>query len=77
MNITVYLGANEGNDPCLRKAVEELGTWIGNRGHALIYGGSQSGLMGILADSALKDGGLLTIVWSHIHCIFTVHRPVI
>ena len=29
MNITVYLGANEGNDPCLRKAVEELGAWIG------------------------------------------------
>ena len=28
MNITVYLGANEGNDPCLRKAVEELGAWI-------------------------------------------------
>ena len=24
MNITVYLGASEGNDPCLRKAVEEL-----------------------------------------------------
>lgn len=29
MNITVYLGANEGNDPSLRKAVRELGTWIG------------------------------------------------
>ena len=60
MNITVYLGASEGNDPCLRKAVEELGTWIGNRGHALIYGGSQSGLMGILADSVLKAGGEVT-----------------
>ena len=57
MNITVYLGANEGNDPCLRKAVEELGAWIGNRGHALVYGGSQSGLMGILADSVLTAGG--------------------
>ena len=30
MNITVYLGANEGNDPCLRQSVEELGTWIGS-----------------------------------------------
>lgn len=57
MHITVYLGANEGNDPCLRKAVEELGAWIGNRGHALVYGGSQSGLMGILADSVLTAGG--------------------
>ena len=38
MNITVYLGANEGNDPSLRKAVQELGTWIGASGNALVYG---------------------------------------
>ena len=25
MNITVYLGANEGNDPALKQAVQELG----------------------------------------------------
>ena len=29
MNITVYLGANEGNDPALKTAVQELGSWIG------------------------------------------------
>lgn len=46
MNITVYLGANEGNDPSLRKAVRELGTWIGESGNRLVYGGSKSGLMG-------------------------------
>ena len=32
MNITVYLGANEGNDPALREAVQALGTWIGQAG---------------------------------------------
>ena len=31
MNITVYLGALEGNDPMLAEAVRELGMWIGNR----------------------------------------------
>ena len=46
MNITVYLGANEGNDPALKQAVEELGRWIGESGNALVYGGSRSGLMG-------------------------------
>ena len=60
MNITVYLGASEGNDPCLRKAVEELGTWIGSSGNALVYGGSKSGLMGAIADSVLKAGGEVT-----------------
>ena len=60
MNITVYLGANEGNDPRLRKSVEELGAWIGSSGNALVYGGSKSGLMGAIADSVLQAGGEVT-----------------
>ena len=64
MNITVYLGANEGKDATLKMAVRELGTWIGESGNRLIYGGSKSGLMGELAESVLqaveKSSG-----WSH------------
>ena len=56
MNITVYLGANEGNDPILKNAVCELGKWIGESGNTLIYGGSEAGLMGELAKSVLKTG---------------------
>ena len=60
MNITVYLGANEGNDPALKTAVRELGAWIGESGHALVYGGSKCGLMGELAESVLQAGGEVT-----------------
>ena len=60
MNITVYLGANEGNDPRLKQAVQELGEWIGSSGNALVYGGSRAGLMGLLADSVLHAGGEVT-----------------
>ena len=60
MNITVYLGANEGNDPALKTAVRELGAWIGGSGHALVYGGSKCGLMGELAESVLQSGGEVT-----------------
>lgn len=60
MNITVYLGANEGSDTSFRQAVEELGRWIGESGHALVYGGSKSGLMGALAASALAAGAEVT-----------------
>ena len=60
MNITVYLGANEGNDPRLAQAVRELGRWIGESGNALIYGGSACGLMGELAKSVLGAGGKAT-----------------
>ena len=60
MNVTVYLGANTGNDPELVTAVRELGTWIGESGNALVYGGSESGLMGELAKSVLAAGGEAT-----------------
>ena len=56
----IYLGANEGNDPSLRKAVRELGTWIGESGNRLVYGGSKSGLMGEIAESVLQAGGEVT-----------------
>ena len=60
MNITVYLGSSGGNDRSLRQAVRELGAWIGTAGHALVYGGSKSGLMGELAESVLQAGGEVT-----------------
>ena len=60
MNITVYLGANEGNDPALGRAVHELGQWIGGNGHTLVYGGSKTGLMGEIAKSVLDAGGNVT-----------------
>ena len=60
MNITVYLGANKGNDPAFVPAVRELGRWIGESGNDLVYGGSRTGLMGELADAALAAGARVT-----------------
>ena len=60
MNITVYLGANEGNDNRLREAVQALGHWVGESGNALVYGGSKTGLMGELAKAVLEAGGRVT-----------------
>ena len=57
MNITVYLGASNGNDQNLILASRELGKWIGENGHTLVYGGSKCGLMGELAESVLKAKG--------------------
>ena len=57
MNITVYLGASSGNDDKFQIAIRELGNWIGENGHTLVYGGSKAGLMGDLAESVLLSGG--------------------
>lgn len=60
MNITVYLGSNPGKNPVYTEAVRDLGTWIGTNGHRLIYGGSNCGLMGELANAVLAAGGKVT-----------------
>lgn len=57
MNITVYLASSIGNDPKFLTAVRELGTWIGSGDNTLVYGGSKTGLMGVLAQSVLQAGG--------------------
>ena len=57
MRITVYLGATPGNDPALTEAARALGAWIGANGHTLVYGGSKCGLMGVLAEAVLQNGG--------------------
>lgn len=56
MNITVYLGAQYGNDDKIIHLAEELGTWIGQH-HTLVYGAGKNGLMGVVADAALQQGG--------------------
>ena len=64
MNITVYLGANEGKDATLKMAVRELGTWIGESGNRLIYGGSKSGLMGELAEKSSGWSHSFSLIWN-------------
>lgn len=57
MEITVYCGSSFGTNPAFREAAAELGAWIGNNGHSLVYGGSRMGLMGVVADAVLEAGG--------------------
>ena len=57
MNIAVYLGSGEGKREVFRQAAQELGAWIGRNKHTLIYGGSDMGLMGVLANAVLAKQG--------------------
>ena len=46
MNITVYCGAAEGMDPEFIERARELGAWMASKGHTLVYGAGNSGMMG-------------------------------
>jgi uncharacterized protein (TIGR00730 family) len=55
--IAVYCGSNKGTRAAYAEAADKLGAHLAQRGIELIYGGGCVGLMGILADAALKNGG--------------------
>ncbi|MBG9982938.1 TIGR00730 family Rossman fold protein [Aerococcaceae bacterium DSM 111020] len=57
MNITVFCGANTGNDAIYKEKAVELGQWIAKNNHQLVYGGGNVGLMGIVADTVLENNG--------------------
>ena len=54
--VCVYCGSNRGNDVFVA-AAREMGRTLAERGVGLVYGGGRVGLMGEVADAALKAGG--------------------
>ena len=57
MNIAVYCASSLGNCPEYADFAKKLGEWIGKNGHTLVFGGSDSGLMGIMAKTVLENCG--------------------
>ena len=63
--VTVYLGSSGRCRPIFKEAAITLGNLIGKSNKSLIYGGMDAGLMGLLANSALKTGAHVTGVIPH------------
>jgi len=55
--IAVYCGSRAGVRPEYAAAAQVLGTLLAREKIELVYGGGMIGLMGIVADAALKHGG--------------------
>lgn len=55
--ICVYCGSSAGKRSGYSKSAEQLGRELAKRGSVLVYGGSNIGLMGTLANAALSEGG--------------------
>jgi uncharacterized protein (TIGR00730 family) len=56
-SICIYCGSNSGNKPIYAERAKALGTRIASEGLQLVYGGGNVGLMGIVADAVLTNGG--------------------
>jgi uncharacterized protein (TIGR00730 family) len=57
MNICVFTGSSFGHREAYRLAARQLGAELANREIGLVYGGASVGLMGVVADAALEEGG--------------------
>jgi len=55
--LCVFCGSSPGVRPIYTEVAEALGEMLAKQGIQLVYGGGSRGLMGKLADSALRHGG--------------------
>lgn len=55
--ICVYCGSNSGRHPEYAEQAHAFGSEMARRGIALVYGGGNVGLMGVVADAVLAGGG--------------------
>ena len=60
MKIGVFCSANNNIDPDFFTATEEMGRWMADNGHTLVFGGCNIGLMQCIG-KAVKDHGGMTI----------------
>jgi len=59
-SVCVYCGSSPGRDDIYAKAGHLLGRSLAKSGLRLVYGGGTKGVMGAVADGALKAGGKVT-----------------
>jgi uncharacterized protein (TIGR00730 family) len=55
--LAVYCGSSMGTDPAFADAARSLGAAMAARDIGLVYGGGRLGLMGVVADAVLDNGG--------------------
>ncbi|PZR39736.1 MAG: TIGR00730 family Rossman fold protein [Azospira oryzae] len=58
--ICVYCGSTTGSNPAYIEAAKRLGYSIAQAGLGMVYGGGQSGLMGVVAWAVREKGGHIT-----------------
>lgn len=58
-SVCVFCGSRPGNHPDFTDAARDLGVLLARQGRRIVYGGGHVGMMGVLADSALAEGGVV------------------
>ncbi len=59
-SLCVFCGSSVGDDIRFQKAAKEMGEYLAHHNITLVYGGGRIGLMGVMAEAVLKNGGSVT-----------------
>lgn len=75
--ICVYCGSRFGEKETYKQVATEMGKLCAAQGWVLVYGGGRIGLMGTVADAALKNGGeVIGIIPEDLHSREVAHLGV-
>ncbi len=73
-SICVYCGSRKPQTQEINRIAVQLGKEISSREWTLVYGGGKVGMMGLVADSALKSNGeVVGIIPTHLKKVEVVH----
>lgn len=59
-NVLVYCGSSFGQNEIYQSTAKNLGKLLAQQSLRLVYGGGSGGLMGVVADAVLENGGEVT-----------------
>ena len=74
-SLCVFCGSQTGNNPAYAEAARSLGTALARRGITLVYGAGGIGLMGVVADAVLAEGGkVVGVIPKKLESLEVAHR---
>ena len=73
MKIAVFCSANKNIDPDFFTLTEEMGKWMAENGHDLVFGGCNSGLMDCIGKAVKANGGRTIGTLDEIFTIAAAH----
>ena len=59
-SIAIFCGSRTGKNPLYSQHATEVGRLLAAKQLKIVYGGGSIGLMGLVADEAMKGGGWVT-----------------
>lgn len=72
--VCVFCGASSGAHPDYADAARQVGTLLAKESIGLVYGGGNTGLMGVIADAAMRAGGeVIGVIPEHLRAREIAH----